>query len=89
MKRLERMALTAFVVVGCVSIIGAFIEVDGAQAANSAPPARGTAPAYGAPAPPQPSPPTPNFNSSSPNTVPQSNEIPVSPEAPGTSPGTH
>jgi hypothetical protein len=35
-----------------------------------------------------PPPPTPNFNPSSPLVVPQAPEVPVSPVAPGTSPGS-
>jgi hypothetical protein len=90
MKRLKRIALAASVAIGCVSIIGASVEIDRAQAADYAPQARGAAPApsYAVPPPPSvQSSPAPNFNPSSPYTVPQSGETPVSPETPGSGPG--
>jgi len=85
------MALAAFLVVGCITIIGTCAEIEHAQAADSTPQAKGTAgvPAGAPLANTPPSPPSPNFNPSSPYTVHQSNETPVSPTAPGTSPGAH
>jgi hypothetical protein len=91
MRRFKRAALTVFVVAGYVTIIGAGAEIERAQAADAASQAKGTAaaPAGAPPVNPPSSPPSPNFNSSGPNTTPQSNETPVSPQTPGTGPGSH
>jgi hypothetical protein len=83
----------AVLLMGCLIIlgVGANIEHAQAQTSSTAPHAQGRAPATsGVPPASVPSSlSSPNVNPSSPNTTPQSNETPVSPDTPGTGPGSH
>jgi hypothetical protein len=82
----ERMALTTFFLAACLALFGAYLSNAYAQGANPASHAQGANPAPSTPPlvttqAPQPA---PIFNQSSPNTVPQQPETPVSPETPST-----
>jgi hypothetical protein len=86
-KSFEQIVLTALMLAACVALFGACVAIERAQAqgTNSAAHAQGTNPAPSAPPPlvnTAPSTPPPVFNQSSPYTVPQSPETPVSPETP-------
>jgi hypothetical protein len=83
----------AVLLMGCLIILGVGTNIEHAQAqtSSSAPHAEGRVPAGSGmpPASVPSSPSSPNVNPSSPNTTPQSNETPVSPNTPGTGPGSH
>jgi hypothetical protein len=87
----NRVQRPAIFLLACIFILGAWAKIERAHAQTTSPhtpPAAhttGTAPPPVAPS----SPPPPNVNPSSPNTVPQANETPVSPATPGTGPGSH
>jgi hypothetical protein len=88
MIRFERMALARFFVAACVAFFGAGIVIDHAHAQDtkSVPHVQGGNPGPSASSSllnRAPSMPPPAFNPSSPYTVPQSRETPVSPASPG------
>jgi hypothetical protein len=87
-RRIERTALATFSLAACVALFGAFAAIEHAHAQGRVPgaPVRGASRGLSG-APPlldsAPSMPAPNFNPSTPYTVPQSRETPVSPASPG------
>lgn len=89
-KQFGQMALTTLLLAACVAFSGACIVIEHAyaQGANSAGHAQSTSPAPSGPPAPVPASPPPILNSSSPNTVTQQPETPVSPSTPGTLPGS-
>jgi hypothetical protein len=86
--RIERMALPTFFLAAGVAFFNACaaVEYAHAQGTNTAPHAQGRNPMPSASSPlldRAPAMPPPAFNPSSPYTVPQSREAPVSPASPG------
>ena len=87
-RRFERKALATLFLAASVGFAGACMAIEHAhaQGADTAPHAQGRNPAPSALSPSldrAPSMPPPAFNPSSPYTVPQSRESPVSPASPG------
>jgi hypothetical protein len=87
-RKIERTALAALALAASVALIGAGVAIEPAHAQGEISGAHSPGASRGLSVPPPlldsvPSTPAPNFNPSTPYTVPQSSETPVSPASPG------